>query len=186
MAERKKEQIIAQLHDRLMTAQAVIIAENTGLTAIQMADLRHRLRDCDAAAQVVKNTLVKISVANTPFAPLSEKLSGALIYGIGGDPSSMAKVFSETAKKNNKLIIRGGALAHSGNLDDAAIWTLAALPGRMELLSRLAATTASPISGFLRQLNEFPASFARALAAIRDKKKTKFCNHNRRKSDEQS
>ena len=98
----------------------------------------------------------------------------------------MAKVFSETAKKNNKLIIRGGALAHSGNLDDAAIWTLAALPGRMELLSRLAATTASPISGFLRQLNEFPASFARALAAIRDKKKTKFCNHNRRKSDEQS
>ena len=58
-----------------------------------MADLRHRLRDCDAAAQVVKNTLVKISVANTPFAPLSEKLSGALIYGIGGDPSSMAKVF---------------------------------------------------------------------------------------------
>ena len=72
----KKEQIIAQLHDRLMTAQAVIIAENTGLTAIQMADLRHRLRDCDAAAQVVKNTLVKISVANTPFAPLSEKTIG--------------------------------------------------------------------------------------------------------------
>ena len=65
----KKEQIIAQLHDRLMTAQAVIICRNTGLTAIQMADLRHRLRDCDAAAKWLKTPWLKFPwpIRRCPF-----------------------------------------------------------------------------------------------------------------------
>ena len=166
----KKEDIIKGLRVCLETAQAVVIAENTGLTAVEMGNLRRRVRDCNAVAQVVKNTLVKISITDTPFEPLSEKMSGALIYGIGSDPSSMAKVFVETAKENKKLIIRGGALLTTGVIDDVAVKKLASLPGREELLTHLAVTAAAPITGFMRQLKEVPSAFVRTLAAKRDQK----------------
>lgn len=50
------------------------------------------------------------------------------------------------------------------------IATLATLPGREELLSKLLGTMQAPIVKFVQTLNEVPTKFVRGVAAVRDQK----------------
>ena len=50
------------------------------------------------------------------------------------------------------------------------IASLAALPSRNELISKLLGTMQAPIATFVRTLNEVPTRFVRGLAAVRDKR----------------
>lgn len=165
-----KQAKIHQFAARVEAAQALIIAENTGLSAAQLTALRIKLQDCDGRAQVVKNTLARLVLKDGPFKAVSDKLSGPLIYGVGADPAALAKIFVDVAKDNQALVIRGGALADGDGLDAAAVVSLSKLPGRQELLGILAATMQAPVTSFVRALNDAPARLVRALAAIRDKK----------------
>ena len=168
--EAKQEKINA-FTARVESAQALIIAENTGLTAADMAALRARLAGCQARAQVVKNTLARRVLKDGKFKAVQDKLSGPLVYGVGEDAAALAKAFVDTARENEKLVIRGGVLSDAADMDAAGVVALSSLPSRQELLGLLAGTMQAPIASFVRVLNEVPTSFVRALAAVRDKKK---------------
>jgi large subunit ribosomal protein L10 len=117
--------------------------------------------------RVVKNTLVRRAVADSPFAELAGKMVGPLAYGIGPDPVAVAKVLNDFAKGNDKFVIAGGAMP--GQVMSAReIAGLAALPSRDELIARLLGTMQAPIVKFVRTLNEIPSRFVRTLAAVRD------------------
>ena len=165
----KKGEIIAQMRDRLVAAQALVIAENAGLTAAQMAQLRINTKEVGGSAQVVKNTLAKRACDGTPFAAAAAQFSGPLIYGVGEDSAQLAKVFADMAKKNDKLIIRGGALQNEA-LDAEGVRALASLPSREQLLAMVAAVCAAPMTYLARALNEVPSSLARALGEAARKK----------------
>ena len=83
------------------------------------------------------------------------------------DPVAVAKVLSKFAKDHEALKITAGAM-NGVALSEAEILTLATMPGRDELLAKLLGTLQAPIQKLAQTLNEVPASFARALAAVRD------------------
>ena len=166
----RKREIVDAFARTLADAEAVVVAENAGLTAGEMAELRDNARARGGRAQVVKNTLARRALANTPFAPLAEQLRGPLIYGAGPDAPALAKIFRDLAADDeNKIIVRAGMLK-SGDaaLDAKAVETLASLPGRDELLAKLAGTMQAPAAKLVRTLNEIPSRLARTLAAVRD------------------
>lgn len=170
MQSREDKQIkMSQLSSRLAGAQALIIAENAGLTAAEMEDLRKKMRTGHGSAQVVKNTLARRTLANGAFAALADELKGPLIYGIGEDPAAAAKIIVDTARDNPKLIVRGGVLGDGVIMDRAAVVALAGLPDRATLLAKLAATIQAPIAGLAQALNGVPAGLVRALAALKEK-----------------
>ena len=117
--------------------------------------------------RVVKNTLVRRAVADTPFASLSDKMVGPLAYGIGTDPVAVAKVLNDFAKGNEKFVIAGGAMPGQV-MSPKEIAALAALPSRDELLAKLLGTMQAPIAKLVRTMNEVPGKFVRTLAAVRD------------------
>ena len=75
-----------------------------------MTQLRAKARASGVYFRVVKNTLVRRAVADTPFATLADKMVGPLAYGIGPDPVAVAKVLNDFAKGNEKFVITGGAM----------------------------------------------------------------------------
>ena len=164
-----KREIVSAMAETLAGAEAVIVAQNNGLAAGEMAGLRDRLRDSGGRARVMKNTLARRALADSPFAALTEGLSGPLIYGAGPDPAALAKVFRDLAGENDKLVLRGGALKNAA-MDAAGVRALADLPGREQLLAVLAGTMSAPATKLVRTLNEVPTQFVRALAAVRDAK----------------
>jgi len=165
----QKQTVVAEVAKQVAGAQAIILAENRGMAVAAMTQLRARARASGVYFRVVKNTLVRRAVADTPFASLADKMVGPLAYGIGADPVAVAKVLNDFAKGNDKFVIAGGAMP--GQLMSAKeISALASLPSREELIARLLGTMQAPIVKLVRTMNEVPGRFVRTLAAVRDAK----------------
>jgi large subunit ribosomal protein L10 len=139
----EKQAVVAEVAKQVAGAQAIVMAENRGLPVADMTKLRAQARASGVYFRVVKNTLVRRAVADTPFATLAEKMVGPLAYGIGPDPVAVAKVLNDFAKGNDKFVITGGAML-----------------GTMQ----------APVVKLVRTMNEVPSKFVRTLAAVRDAK----------------
>ena len=165
----EKKAIVAEVSAQVASAQAIIIAEYRGIEVGKMTQLRAKTRESGIYFRVIKNSLVRRAVADTPYEGLAMHMIGPLVYGIGTDPVSAAKVLHEFSKDNEKFVIKVGAIGeHVMSRDE--ITALAALPSREELLSKLLGTMQAPITKFVQTLNEVPARFARGLAMVRDNK----------------
>jgi large subunit ribosomal protein L10 len=132
---------------QVANAQTIAVAEYRGIGVSDLTVLRAKARASGVYLRVLKNTLVRRALADTPFADLSAQLTGPLIYSISEDPVAAAKVLNDFAKGNDKLVMRAGA--YGGKvLDKAGVQALASIPGREELLARLLGIMQAPISGF--------------------------------------
>ena len=165
----EKKAIVAEVSAQVANAQAIIIAEYRGMGVSQLTQLRVKTRESGIYFHVIKNSLVRRAVADTPYAGLAKHMVGPLVYGIGKDPVAAAKVLHEFSKDNEKFVIKVGAIGEKVMSRDE-ITALAALPSREELLSRLLGTMQAPIAKFVQTLNEVPARFVRGLAMVRDSK----------------
>mgnify|MGYP001027746328 CR=1 FL=1 len=164
-----KANVIAEMSELVAQSSAIIIAEYRGLTVEAITKLRADARKQGVQLRVVKNTLVRRAVEGTEFAGLADQFVGPLVYGFSADPVAAAKVLVNFAKDNDKLVIKGGAMANTV-MDVEAVKQLATMPSREELLAKLMATMNEPIAKFVRTINEVPARFVRTVAAVRDAK----------------
>ncbi len=163
----QKQAVVAEVARQVAGAKAIVMVENRGMPVGDMTQLRAKARASGVYFRVVKNTLVRRAVADTPYATLADKMVGPLAYGMGPDPVAVAKVLSDFAKGHEKFVITGGAMP--GQVMSAKdITALASLPSREELLAKLVGTMQAPIAKFVRTLNEVPSKFVRGLAAVRD------------------
>lgn len=165
----QKQAVVAEVSAQLAKAQAVVLAEYRTLQVGEMTELRRKARSSGVYLRVLKNTLVRRAVADTPFKGLADKMVGPLAYGISSDPVAVAKVLHEYAKANEKLVIKAGAMPDLV-MSPKEIGDLAGMPSREQLLATLMGTMQAPVAKFVRTLNEVPGKFVRTLAAVRDQK----------------
>ena len=166
-----KAMVIDDVSAQLAQAQSVILAEYRGLDVANITELRKKARDAGVYLRVLKNTLVRRSVAGTPFEMLADKMVGPLIYGISTDPVAAAKVMNDFAKANEVFVIKAGALPNY-LMDAAGVKALASMPSRDELLSQLLGTMQAPVAQFVRTLNEVPSKFVRTVAALKTQRES--------------
>jgi len=165
----QKKAVVAEVSAQVAKAQAIIVAEYRGLEVGVMTDLRAKARKAGVYLRVMKNTLVRRAVKDTPFDKLAEKMVGPLVYGISSDPVAGAKVLNDFAKANELFVIKAGGLPNSV-ISAKEVTALANMPSREQLLSILLGTMQAPVAKFVQTLNEVPGRFVRTLAAVRDQK----------------
>lgn len=155
-----KKAVVAAVSAQVEKSQTMVLAEYRGIEVGDLTLLRKKAREAGVYLHVVKNTLVRRAVANTPFANLADQMTGPLIYGLSEDAVAAAKVLVEFAKGNEKLVVKSGS--YTGELLDAeGVKALASIPSREELLAKLLGVMQAPVSGF-----------AGALAALAKKKES--------------
>ena len=154
----EKAAVVTDVAAQVARSQTLALAEYRGLTVEHLNALRKQARDKGVYLHVLKNTLARRAVAGTPFEVASESMVGPLIYGFSEDAVAAAKVISDFAKGNDKLIVKAGAYAGKA-LDANGVKALAAIPSKEVLLAQLLGLMQSPIS-----------RFARVLAAIAEKR----------------
>ena len=164
----KKQEVVAEVSAQLAQAQSIILADYRGLEAVDMTKLRAKARSSGVYFRVLKNSLVRRAVADTPFAQLAEQMIGTLAFAISADPVAAAKVLHDFAKGNEHFVIKGGAMPNVV-MGPKEVGSLANLPSRDELLAKLMGTMQAPVTKFVQTLNEVPSRFVRTLAAVRDK-----------------
>lgn len=142
-----KKAVVAEVAAQVAGAQTIAVAEYRGIQVGDLTVLRRKARESGVYLRVLKNTLVRRAVADTPFAELADQLVGPLIYSISADPVAAAKVLNDFGKTNDKLVIKAGSYAGKV-LDKAGVQALASIPSREELLARLLGVMQAPVSGF--------------------------------------
>lgn len=165
----QKQAVVVEVSAEVAKAQAIVLAEYRSLKAGEMTDLRKKARSSGVYLRVLKNTLARRAVADTPFAGLTEKMVGPLAYGISSDPVAVAKLLHEFARSNDKFVIMAGAMPNM-MMSSKEVGQLATMPSREALLSTLMGTMQAPIAKFVRTLNEVPGRFVRTVAAVHDQK----------------
>ena len=143
-------------------------ADYRGLSVEQMTDLRRRARGAGVQLRVVKNTLSRRAVKDTPCESLSEALTGPTLLAFSsGDPGSIARLFRDFGKQNEALAPRGFVLdgvLYSGDQTDR----IATLPTLDEARAKLLGAFKAPMQKLVATLAEPQARLARLIAARRD------------------
>ena len=147
----EKAAVVTDVSAQVARSQTLALAEYRGLTVEHLNTLRRQARDKGVYLHVLKNTLARRAVAGTPFEVAAESMVGPLIYGFSQDAVAAAKVMSDFAKGNDKLVIKGGAYAGKA-LNADGVKSLAAIPTKEVLLAQLLGLMQSPISRIARVL----------------------------------
>ena len=161
----EKEAVISEVTSLAAKAQTLVIAEYRGITVEAMTKLRSAARSNGVNLSVLKNSLARRAVAGSAFEVVVDQLTGPLIYGFSEDAVAAAKVVSEFAKTNDKLVIRGGAFAGKA-LDVNGVKQLANIPSKEVLLAQLLGLMQSPISRTARVLSALAEKKGSGLADV--------------------
>jgi len=169
---KKKEQMAAELHEKLRETQLTVLAGYIGMNVEKMTALRNVLRKSGTEVRVVKNTLLRIASRDTDFSALESHFKGPLAIALNkGDVIESTKVLVEFAKRNAELEIKAGML-DGKFLTKEQIKTLAELPGRDVLLAKLLSVMQGVQTALVNVLSGVPRSFVQCLDAYRVKKES--------------
>ncbi|PZP84407.1 MAG: 50S ribosomal protein L10 [Azospirillum brasilense] len=148
----QKQEWIDTTSEQVKSAEILLIAHYKGLSVAEITDLRNNIRKAGANFKVTKNLLAKRAIAGTSYEKVSHLFKGPTAVAYATDPVSAAKALSEFSKKNEKLVLVGGAFGEM-ILDKAAIQQLASLPSLDELRAKIIAilqTPATRVAGVLQ------------------------------------
>ena len=164
MDRAQKSGLVAELNRTFSEAAAVVVTRNLGLTVAQSTQLRVRMREAGASYKVAKNRLARIAAEGTPYASLSDLLTGPTALATSPDPVAAAKVVVEFARTNDKLEIVGGAMGDT-RLDVNGVKALAELPSLDELRAKILGLVQAPATKVASVLQAPAGQLARVFGA---------------------
>ncbi len=146
MKRPEKEQLVAELKDKLKGANALYYTDFTGLNVKRMTDLRRRLRRAGVEYVVIKNTLALKAVNESGLAGV--RLKGPTGVIVAKDAIAAAKLLTAFRKENDQRPLVKGGLYEGAPVDEALVKKLALLPTRDEALGQLLGAFSSVLAMF--------------------------------------
>ena len=149
-----KQPIVDEIKGYVADAKAAVLVDYRGLTVEQDTKLRKALREAGVVYKVYKNTMLVRAFEGTDFAQLDKDLEGptAVAFSVE-DETAPARVLNDFAKEAEALQFKSGVVAGT-YYDEAGIKTLANIPSRDTLISKLLGSLQSPVTNMARVLNQ--------------------------------
>jgi large subunit ribosomal protein L10 len=147
---KEKEQVVADLVERLRGSETLILADYRGLSVGELDEVRTKLLEHGARFSVVKNTLTKRAAEEAGLETLTELLDGptAIAFVGEGDMVAVAKTLNETARRTKILEIKGGIL-QGAPMEAAQVAELASLPSADVLKGQVLGAIVGPLNAIV-------------------------------------
>jgi large subunit ribosomal protein L10 len=155
MHREDKERVVAELTEKLKSADTLIVADYRGLTMPQIDGLRGKLLEQGARLSVVKNTLTRRAAEAAGADQLLALLEGPTAIAFvesDGDPAAVAKALADSARETRVLEIRGGVM-QGRTISSADVDELAKLPPLDVLRGQVLGAVIAPLSSFVALVN---------------------------------
>ncbi len=153
LSKSKKNEKVKQLASELETSTSAIIGTFTGLTAAKDFELRKTIRAAGGRYHVVKNKLAAKSAQGTKVEKALQGLRGvSSVAYTSGDPVALAKALSNWVKDNAEFTFKLG-IVDGKVINVTEIQSLATLPGKEELFSKLLFLINSPATRLATVIN---------------------------------
>jgi large subunit ribosomal protein L10 len=149
-----KAPIVDEIAENIKDAQSLVVVDYRGLTVEQDTQLRKNLREAGVIYKVYKNTFITRAIKGTEFEGISTYLEGPTAIAVSkSDATAPARELAKFAKTAQALEIKAGIV--EGTLyDTQGMGTIASIPSREELLSKLLGSFKNPITNFARVMNQ--------------------------------
>lgn len=170
MNREQKAAVIEEIAAQIQESEAVFAVDYRGISVMQAAELRTKLRAADASLRVVKNTLTIRAADQAGAEALKPVLEGptALTFA-RGDAAAAAKAVADYARATGLLPFKGG-LMNGGALSPEQMTAIARLPSRDVLNAQFVNIVASPLTGLVTSLSNLISGLARQLSQVAEKK----------------
>src|SRR6202789_2068450 len=153
LTKAKKNAKVAMLATELESSTSAIVGTFKGLTASKDFELRKVIRAAGGNYHVVKNKLAAKSAEGTKVEAALQGLKGvSSVAYTSGDPGALAKALSTWVKDNAEFTFKLG-IVDGKVIDVAQIDSLAKLPGKEELFSKLLFLIQSPAQRLATVIN---------------------------------
>jgi large subunit ribosomal protein L10 len=155
MKREQKEQVVAELTQRLKAAETMLVADYRGLTMPQIDELRTRLLESGARFTVVKNTLTRRAAEAAGTDALLALLDGPSAIAFleaDGDMVAAAKALADAARETHVLEIRGGIM-QGRPVTAGEVESLATLPPAEVLRGQVLGAIVAPLTALAGLLN---------------------------------
>ena len=150
MQRKDKEQVVAELAERLRASDTLILADYRSLSVGELDDVRTQILAHGARFSVVKNTLTKRAAEQAGLETLTALLDGptAIAFVGDGDMVAVAKTLNDTARKTKILSIKGGILQGAPLAADQVV-ELASLPPADVLQDQVLGAIVGPLTSIV-------------------------------------
>ena len=155
MQKEDKERVVAELTEKLRTAETLFVADYRGLTMPQIDSLRGKLIENGARLSVVKNTLTRRAAEAAGADALLALLEGPSAIAFieaDGDMVAVAKALADSARETKVLEIRGGVM-QGREISAANVEELAKLPPLDVLRGQVLGAIIAPLSAIAALVN---------------------------------
>ena len=165
----EKANIVSELSEALKRSTFVLVTDYRGMKVSSFSELRSRLTPTHAEVHVVKNSFLKLAMADSGFPEVADQLAGQTAVVTGeADVAPVAKIFKSFATEFKLAALKVGFVDRAV-LSTAELETLADLPSREILQAQLLGLLLSPATRLARLFNEPASALARLLNAKAEK-----------------
>ena len=168
MDRAKKAESIEELKSVFAESGSVVVTQYSGMTFVEMSELRTRLRKEGAVLKVFKNRLAQKALNGSVGEKGDALFKGPVALVYSADPVTAAKISAQYAKENDKLKIIGGIMG-ADVLNEAGVKALATLPSLDELRGKLVGLLQAPATKIAGILVAPAGQLARVVKAYSDK-----------------
>jgi large subunit ribosomal protein L10 len=161
----EKQYLISEVETHLKKSDYVILANFTGLSVADTADLRKKLGAEKAEFHVVKNSSLRVAAKSLGLPEFESALTGPTAVIVGGKNSpAVAKVLKTFFKEKQKLQVKSAVLSKK-LISAKDVDALADMPSLETLRAQLLGLMNQPAGMFVRIINAVPSSIVNVLQA---------------------
>jgi large subunit ribosomal protein L10 len=156
-----KQNDLNALTESLAASKSAMVVSFSGVTVQKDQEFRNSIREAGAKYEVVKNTLARIAVKGTQFEEASESFKGVTaIAWTENDPVVLSKAISKFMKDNADIYTFKTGVVDGQLIDLAQLTTIANLPSKEELISKLMWVLQSGAQRLVTVINAVPRDLA--------------------------
>jgi large subunit ribosomal protein L10 len=156
LTKSKKNEVVSEVSELLKSARMTVVAQYQGTTVKAIQALRREAKDNGTAVKVIKNRLVIKAVQDNDALKSvdTSAFTGMLLYAFNSeDEVAPAQVLAKFAKANPTIQFVGAITADGKFMAADDVKTLAALPGKNQLIAQVLATLMSPVNDVMSGLS---------------------------------
>jgi large subunit ribosomal protein L10 len=160
-SKKVKQNDLDALTQQFQDASAAMVVGFNKLTVAKDQELRAQLRSAGAEYKVVKNTLARRAAKGTPFEQAEEHFRGVTAVAfVKDDGIALSKTLTKFVKDNPEVFSFKAGIVEGKVIDLAGVQTLASLPSKEELMSKLLFLLQAPAQRLATVISAVPRNLA--------------------------
>ncbi len=157
----RKQEDLNALTEQLKNSTSAMVLSFNGLTVDKDQQFRNELRESGVKYSVVKNTLARLAVKDTPFEEATEHFVGVTSIALTDqEPVDLSKVVAKYIKEYKDIFEFKTGVVDGKVVSIEEVKTIASLPSKEALIAKLLYLLNAPAQRLATVLNAVPRDLA--------------------------